>query len=383
MKLEGLSKVKEFSGKIETIDSFRYIRSLVVYMENAWNKLKQNELLRRFFVLAIIILILYAAREMLDTILLTFIFTYLIIHLISGAKKMFPKFPTKLVVVITYILLFAALYFAITIYVPILVKQIVDMVHSVINFYNSNNDQVSGVLKELRHYISQKDITTSAKSGMEVIVHALTSVGTLTISLVMSLILSFFYTFELKQMREFSHKFVVQGSFKWFFQDIKYLGQKFTDTFGVVLEAQFLIALCNTALTMIGLVILKMPQIIALGLMVFVLSLIPVAGVIISLIPLSLIAYSDGGVQKVIYIVILILIIHLIESYVLNPKFMASKTALPIFYTFLILLVAEKFWGTWGLILGVPIFTFFLELIGVDPREGKKKAKTKKVKKQE
>lgn len=350
-------------------------------MANAWNKLKQNELLRRFFVLAVIILILYAARNMLDAILLTFIFTYLIIHLINWVKKVSPKFPTKLVVVITYILLFVALYFAITIYVPILVKQIVDMAHSVIRFYNNNNDQVSGVVKELRHYISQKDITTSAKSGMEVAVHALTSVGTLTVSIVMSLILSFFYTFELKQMREFSHKFVTQGSFKWFFQDIKYLGQKFTDTFGVVLEAQFLIALCNTALTMIGLVILKMPQIIALGLMVFVLSLIPVAGVIISLIPLSLVAYSDGGLQKVIYVVVLILIVHLIESYVLNPKLMASKTALPIFYTFLILVVAEKFWGTWGLILGVPIFSFFLELIGVDPREGKKKKKGK-IKKQ-
>ena len=348
-------------------------------MENVWQKLKQNELLRRFLVLAVIVFVLYEARAMIDIVLLTFIFTYLIIHLINGVKKLTPKIPTKLVVAITYIILFVALYFVITIYVPILVKQIVDMAHSIMNFYESN--RLDGVTKEVEHYITRKDIITSARYGMDYMVHALTSVGTLTISIVMSLILSFFYTFELKQMREFSHKFVVQGNFKWFFQDIKYLGQKFTDTFGVVLEAQFFIALCNTALTMIGLMIMKMPQIIALGVMVFVLSLIPVAGVIISLIPLSLVAYSNGGIQKVVYVIILILIVHLIEAYVLNPKFMASKTALPIFYTFLILLVAERFWGTWGLILGVPIFTFILEIIGVDPRDGKKK-KVKKVKKQ-
>ncbi len=29
-----------------------------------------------------------------------------------------------------------------------------------------------------------------------------------------------------------------------------------------------------------------------------------------------------------------ILVVHLIESYVLNPKLMSSKTDLPIFYTF-------------------------------------------------
>ncbi|MBD5429507.1 AI-2E family transporter [Lactobacillus sp.] len=344
-------------------------------MENAWQKLKQNILLRRFLVLVVIVFVLYEARAMMDTILLTFIFTYLIVHLIGFVKKVFPKVPTKLIVAITYLLLFVALYFVITIYVPILVKQIVDIAHSIMNFYKT--DQLSGVTKEVRRYVSQKDIINSARRGMEFMVHALTSVGTLTISIVMSLILSFFYTFELKEMHQFSHKFVIQGDFKWFFQDMKYLGQKFTDTFGVVLEAQFFIALCNTVLTMIGLIILKMPQIIALGLMIFVLSLIPVAGVIISLIPLSLVAYSTGGIQEVIYVAILIIIVHLVEAYVLNPKFMASKTSLPIFYTFLILLVAEKFWGTWGLILGVPIFTFLLEIIGVDPRESKNKKQLK------
>ena len=126
---------------------------------------------------------------------------------------------------------------------------------------------------------------------------------------------------------------------------------------------------------MIGLAFMHMPQIIALGLMVFILSLVPVAGVIISLIPLSIIGYSVGGIRYVIYIFIMIMIIHAIEAYVLNPKFMASKTEVPIFYTFLVLLVAEHFWGTWGLIVGVPIFTFLLDVLGIkSAKKSKKKA---------
>ena len=182
---------------------------------------------------------------------------------------------------------------------------------------------------------------------------------------------------ELKKMNQFSNLFVQSGYFKWLFEDIRYFGKKFINTFGVVLEAQFFIAICNTALTMICLAVMKMPQIFALGLMVFILSLVPVAGVIISLIPLSIIGYSVGGIRYVIYIFIIIMIIHAIEAYVLNPKFMSSKTELPIFYTFLVLLVAEHFLGTWGLIVGVPIFTFLLDVI--DVKSVKKKDKNESI----
>jgi predicted PurR-regulated permease PerM len=44
---------------------------------------------------------------------------------------------------------------------------------------------------------------------------------------------------------------------------------------------------------------------------------------------------------------------------------MSSRTELPIFYTFVVLMVSEKLFGTWGLIVGVPIFTFLLDIMGV------------------
>ena len=99
--------------------------------------------------------------------------------------------------------------------------------------------------------------------------------------------------------------------------------------------------------------------------MVFILGLIPVAGVIISLIPLTIIAYSIGGVMTVIYVLIMVAVVHAIEAYILNPKLMSSKTNLPVFYTFIILIFGEHFFGVWGLILGIPIFVFLLDVLGV------------------
>jgi predicted PurR-regulated permease PerM len=61
----------------------------------------------------------------------------------------------------------------------------------------------------------------------------------------------------------------------------------------------------------------------------------------------------------------MIAVLHAIEAYLLNPKLMSSKTELPVFITFFILLVGEHFFNVWGLIIGIPIFMFALDLVEV------------------
>src|SRR5690625_284309 len=150
-----------------------------------------------------------------------------------------------------------------------------------------------------------------------------------------------------------------------FHREIEYFGSKFSRTFGKVIEAQFIIALINTFLTVIILLVLGFPQIFGLAIMIFFLGLIPVAGVIISLVPLTLIAFTIGGFLKVLYMFIAIMVIHAIEAYILNPKLMSSKTDLPIFYTFIVLIFSQNFFGVWGLIIGIPVFVFLLEILDV------------------
>ena len=332
-------------------------------MVNAWHRFIDNVPLRRFVVLALLIWVLYLVRGMLSAILLTFIFTYIVVHWVRFVQRWLPKLPSLLVVLVTYAVLIAAVYFAVTKYLPLLIMQIIKMVNSVLKFYQSQDG--SWLIKQLNHYISAKTVTAQVKHGINLAFSTLTSLTKMAVTFFMSFILSFFYTIELKQMYSFSRLFLTSDLFSWLFEDIYFFGKKFVNTFGVVLEAQFFIALCNTALTTICLMFMHMPQILALALMVFVFSLVPVAGVIISLIPLSMVGYSVGGIRDVIYIIIMIIAIHALESYVLNPKFMSSRTELPIFYTFVVLMVSEKLFGTWGLIVGVPIFTFLLDIMGV------------------
>ena len=189
-------------------------------------------------------------------------------------------------------------------------------------------------------YLEKSNLLSQLQNGASMILRYIQDIGAVGLSFVMSFILSFFFMIEKKQMADFSKLFlkvILIG-----FQDIYYFANKFVNTFGVVMEAQFFIAVVNTVITTLALAIIGFTQLPSLAIMIFILSLVPVAGVIISCIPLSFIAYSQGGLNDVIYILALITIVHLFESYVLNPKFMSSKTELPIFYTFVILLVSER-----------------------------------------
>ncbi|PJN91524.1 AI-2E family transporter, partial [Bacillus sp. mrc49] len=189
--------------------------------------------------------------------------------------------------------------------------------------------------------------------------------GKLAFQIFISMLLSLFFLLEKDKIIRFTSKFK-RAKFKSFFINLGHFGVKFVNSFGKVIEVQFLIAITNAVLSVTFLWILGFPQLLGLGIMIFFLGLIPVAGVIISLVPLSMIAYSIGGMPKVIAVLIMIVVIHAIESYILNPKFMSAKTNLPTFFTFIILLFSEHFLGIWGLIIGIPIFIFLLDMLDIE-----------------
>ena len=333
-----------------------------------WERFIANVRLRRFVVLVVLIFILWLIRAEMNMILLTFIFTFLILQLVKAVRKV-VKLPPALIVSAAYIILIGALYWVITTYLPTLITSTVKGGETLFKFYQSPQTDNNEVIRWISNYIKSSDIVNQLQNGAKVVLTYVSTIGTFGVTLFMSLILSYFFTIENKQMAAFSKHFLT-STYGWIFQDINFFSTKFVNTFGVVLEAQFFIALCNTVITTVVLAIMQMPQLPTLAIMIFILSLIPVAGVIVSVIPLAILGYSVGGVRYIVYILVMIVIVHALEAYVLNPKFMSSRTELPIFYTFVVLLAGEQLFGVWGLIVGVPIFTFFLDILGVRPVHG-------------
>jgi len=157
-----------------------------------YQKFIQNERLRRFCVLALIIFVLYLSRSMITTILLTFIFTYLAVRLVHFVQR-YMKIPTIVIVLLTYALVVFLIYLAITKYVPVLVNQTTQMINSVVDFYQSPHTDTNQVLQFIDQYLEKSNLLSQLQNGASMILRYIQDIGAVGLSFVMSFILSFFF----------------------------------------------------------------------------------------------------------------------------------------------------------------------------------------------
>ncbi|MNZ45357.1 pheromone autoinducer 2 transporter [compost metagenome] len=347
-----------------------------------FRELFQIPSVRRVLALLFVIILLYYSRSMLNMVLITFILTYLINRLhnfITRKVNKIVRINKTITVLLIYVILVTLIVTAIYYYLPVLIAELNDLVNQVLSFYDNppTNLPDNLILNFLVDSFKDIDLSSYIGQGFDFLLKTVSDIGKWSLNLFVAIVLSLFFLLEKEKVTNFTSKFKA-SRLSGLFVELEFFGKKFVHSFGKVIEVQFLIALVNSILSTIFLWIFGFPNLFALAIMIFLLGLIPVMGVIISLIPLCAIAFKIGGLIKIIYVLVMIAVVHAVETYFLNPKFMSNKTHLPIFYTFLILLFSEHFLGVWGLIVGVPIFMFFLDIIEVPVVADSPKPKTKK-----
>lgn len=133
----------------------------------------------------------------------------------------------------------------------------------------------------------------------------------------------------------------------------------FASVLGRAFEAQLVIAFLNTILTALGVWAIGLDENIAFfSVIVFICSFIPVAGVFISSLPICLMALQESGFALMLLVVVLITVIHMIETYILNPKIYGHHLRMNPVIVLIILTVGGKLFHVWGLVLGMPICTY-------------------------
>jgi predicted PurR-regulated permease PerM len=184
----------------------------------------------------------------------------------------------------------------------------------------------------------------------------------LTFHFLLSIIFSFLILWDLPRLRQSLAQFA-HGRTAEIYAEVAPGIRAFVVMLGRAFEAQSLIALVNTLLTSIGFFILGIPSIALLAPIVFFCSYIPVFGVILSSLPAALLAFRTGGVMLVFWLLVMILIVHAIEAYALNPLIFGHHLRMHPVAVLLILLIAEHLFGIWGLVLAVPIAAFILRYV--------------------
>lgn len=326
----------------------------------------------------VLVVIFITFWYMIDIVLLTFLLSFIFYHLLEAVQKSGRKLspytlPDGVVLAILYVLVLGGLVMLGYELMPRLAVQFADIGKSILSFdIKSLKDIMDTRLYAL---ISTFDYNSYIKGAVGAAAQGVTNLGAFGLNIFLAVLLSFLLLLEKKKIRHFGGQ-LANSRLSFIYEYILFFGGSFVKSFGKVMRVQVTIATINAIVSMIGLAIMDFPQILGLGIMIFCLGLIPVAGVIISLFPLCIIAFSIGGVPKVLGVVLMIVIIHAIEAYILNPKLMSNKTHLPVCFIFIILLVAQHYLGGWGLLIGVPIFIFLMDLMEVNYSSAEKKQRS-------
>lgn len=145
---------------------------------------------------------------------------------------------------------------------------------------------------------------------------------------------------------------------------------QFARIVGGAFQAQIMIAAANTVLTGLGLWVLGIHHIVLLSTIVFLCGLIPVLGTFISSTPITLLAFNSGGLLLAGAAIVMVIIVHAVENYFLNPRIFFHVFKISPILVILILFVGYNLFGLWGVLLGVPVSVFiYRHLMLHDPVE--------------
>ena len=338
---------------------------------------------KKIIAYGLLVWILYWLKDFWLIFLLTFLFAWLFFSLAKSIYKFLQKkiknerilkfLNINFIVSILYLLFIFWIIYFISNLVPLLISELTNLSKH-IPIISDYINQITQNLKQVQHAkeVVWTDINKLMnEKNMEIIINIINHIKHFwweIFKVILAFILSYFFIIDRKRL----HKYLewIKSSSVWFlYYEYAFLFKKIAKWFLLVFRAQAKIALVNTFLTWIWLHIIwfllgqPLPYLWLLTAMVFIFSFIPVLWAIISSIPIALIAYNIWWFMGVVYVVILISIIHAIEAYILNPRFISEEVELPISLTFLLLIIWEHFFGPIWLIIAVPTFYIFVEII--------------------
>ena len=318
-----------------------------------------------FIVLAIILATLWF---MIDLVIVTFILTFVFYHLQKYAMRGLAKTPLRVLPFpVVQILVYAGVITLFVIFAmhnaPIITKQIGDIAANFAKF--DFKKFMADIDDNLVWLASQIDLNEYVWRAGQAILNGLASLGSAVLNFFLALFLSFLFVLEQKKILAISNA-VKNSRIAFLYRYLLLFSSSFSYTFGKVMKVQVVIAAVNCAISTTYLTITGFPHIMVLSIMIFIFGLIPIAGAFISTIPLVIIAFNFGGIFKVIEVIIMIVIIHAVEAYVLDPKLLSHRTALPVSIVFVALIVAQSYVGIWGMLLGIPFFIFLMNVLGID-----------------
>ncbi|WP_300954459.1 AI-2E family transporter, partial [uncultured Clostridium sp.] len=276
--------------------------------------------------------------------------------------------------VLTYVTATIITYLFIQFVLPQLVDSIIGLVNNIPQYLNDLTKITNDLFNNLNLQAEYKTLITD-KFG-EAITHMITLISNMVpvignfimnatssiLNIIIGIIVSIYILIDKEKFMALGKKIIYalcsQEKAKFILRLATHSNMTFSRFIGGKILDSFIIGI----LTFLILTIFKMPYILLISVIIGVTNIIPFFGPFIGGIPAAIIILFVSPIQA-LWFVIIIIIIQQIDGNIIGPKILGDSIGISAFWILFSLLVAAKFMGFVGMVIGVPLFAIFYSIV--------------------
>ncbi len=329
---------------------------------------------RKIFIWGLFFALIYLIKSygLFGLVFITYILCFIFSNLAKSLGARF-KIPRRLLITIIYVLFLAALFLILSIVLPklgsesaIFIKKLPETIARIQSYLDKaamGNPDMENLIMRAKKLLSLESIVgVDVEAFFGLVMSWLNQITNYVSYFLLGTLFSFLILFDLPRLTE-QTRALRDTRMRGFYDETAESVAAFGKVVGTAFQAQMMIAALNTALTCVGLLILGVSPIVLLGTVVFFCGLIPVLGTFISSTPIVLLAFNIGGFSLSVWAIVMILIVHTIETYILNPRIVSAMFKIRPLITLVILYIGHALFGLWGMLLGVPVSVFIFRYV--------------------
>ena len=323
-----------------------------------------NKLVFWSLVFLVVASIVYLVSETLVPFVISFIFAYLLQPIIDNNSRRF-NLPRSLISAGIFSVFISSFIIILMVLLPIIYNQIAVFITKIPNYKNNFNVGLSYLLArvdtidpDIANKVSES-LQTFINSAFSVVIAAANNIWSYTLAtinffaiiILVPVILYYFLRDWPKMLKSVESILPRKEKSK--------VGEIFSDInilLSAYIRGQLNICLLLSAYYLIGLNLIGIDLALLLGITAGFLVVIPFIGALISLFLMIVSCYfSYGASIEIVYVLILFIIAHIIESYILTPKIIGDKIGLhPVWIIFSVFAAGSVF-GVVGIVFAIPI----------------------------
>ncbi len=284
--------------------------------------------------------------------------------------KAWPKLARPLSLAIVYLLLVGAVALLIYLVIPTLITNLSDLVKSLPTYISGAKERLEywagtdGVIAGLniqetldKGYQAMMELvnklltTENMMSALRGVIAATTSLVDVVLSFIVSVYMLSGRERLLKETGQVLSLFVKPRRLA----RMKYYGGRIGTIFYKYFYGAFMDAILVGIVASVGLLILRVPYAVALGMLMGLMNMIPYFGAIIAGVMIVLLTLLSRNVYSALIVAIFLIVIQQIDGNLIQPRVVGGSVGLRPIYVLLSVTLFGGLWGFWGIFLGVPL----------------------------